>query len=440
MRRNKDEEPSLVSYIVPDLQKWPQWLESKDLSKDDDVKDDTMVGMLKRFQMLREDAKKTLKKKLPHYAIPSIFIPLRKMPLTPNAKIDKRALPFPDAAELAEASVAGRTARSSFSETEKFVGEVWAQRIPGASADTIDLDDRFFDVGGHSMIGQSVLFDIRKRKGISLSMNTLFQNPTLREFAAVLDAASGLSHNEKSDSTPPEMDYHLDGELLGVKAHIEQIPTAQSRPQNFLVTGATGFLGAHILADLLKRTPPIKTFVHVRASSTSDALQRIEKSCEAYGVWDPKWADQQRIEPILGDLSKPNLGIETSVWQKLAGTVDCIIHNGARYSLPCLREECIADPSLIEFTGFILILLSNQRTYSLPSPSSNCVPYLDPNHLFTYQVLPSLIHPLIPQIPQSKNPTHFLVAARVSPQATAKQNTYLNSSSVKQASEVFVAA
>lgn len=291
-----------------------------------------MVGMLKRFRTLREDAKKVLKSKLPHYAIPGIIIPLRKMPLTPNAKIDKKALPYPDAAELTEASTAGKAARSSFSETERFVGEVWAQRIPGTSADIIDLDDRFFDMGGHSMIGQSVLFDIRKRKGVSLSMNTLFQNPTLRDFAAVLDAAADLPNGEKSDSTPPEMDYHLDGELLNAKSHNEKIPSAQGRPQNFLVTGATGFLGAHILADLLGRTPLVKVFAHVRAPSTSDALRRIKETCEAYGVWDAKRFDDNRIEPIIGDLSKPNLGIDQETWNRVAKSVDCIIHNGARYT------------------------------------------------------------------------------------------------------------
>ena len=328
VRRNKDEEPTLVSYIVPDLQKWPQWLEEKGFP--DDADDDTMVGMLRRFKTLRVDAREALRSKLPVYAVPSIMIPLRKMPLTPNGKIDKRALPYPDAAELAEASTAGKAARSSFSATEKYVGQIWAQRIPGLSADIIDLDDRFFDIGGQSMVGQSVLFDIRKGRGLSLSMNTLFQNPTLREFAAVLDASSNLSNGEKSDSTPPEMDYHLDGEVLNAKAHHKPIPSAKSSPQTFFVTGATGFLGAHILACLLTRVPQVRVFAHVRAPSTTEALQRVKETCEAYGVWNAEWLDNNRIEPIPGDLSLPNLGIEETSWKSLADEVDCIIHNGAR--------------------------------------------------------------------------------------------------------------
>ena len=72
---------------------------------------------------------------------------LFQFPLNPNGKIDKKVLPYPDAVELEAAATAGKTARSAFSPTEKFVGEIWAQSIPGISADVIDLDDRFFDVG-----------------------------------------------------------------------------------------------------------------------------------------------------------------------------------------------------------------------------------------------------------------------------------------------------
>ena len=342
VRRNKDEEPTLVSYIVPDLQKWPQWVERKGLP--DDTEDDTMVGMLSRFRTLRADARKLLKAKLPGYAVPSIIIPLRKMPLTPNAKVDKKALPYPDAAELAEASIAGKAARSRFSNTEKYIGEVWARHIPGTSCDIIDLEDQFFDIGGNSLVGQSVLFDIRKQQGVSLAMNTLFQNPTLRDFAIVLDAAVDRPKGEKSDSTPSEMDYHLDAEVENAKFHNKLIPPAQRPPEVFLVTGATGFLGAHILADLLDSAPQKKVFAHVRAPSTTDALQRVKETCEAYGVWNAKWLDNRRIEVVTGDLSKPNLGTDQQAWNKLAQSVDCIIHNGAKYGYPLYRRPLTNVP------------------------------------------------------------------------------------------------
>jgi len=328
VRRDKDEEPTLVSYLVPHMDNWFRWLQEKGIPPDTDAKDDTMVGMLTRFRALREDARAMLKTRVPNYMVPTVFIPLKRMPLNPNGKIDKKQLPYPDVAELAAAATAVEIDRSQFSETEKYVGETWAQRIPGQSAANIDFDSRFFDIGGHSMIGQSILFDVRKQRNISLSMATLFQNPTVREFASVLDAASQLSNGDKPDSTPPEMDYHLDGEFLLAKHLPSTIPSAPNNPcQTFLVTGASGFLGAHILSDLLAR-PQTKVIALVRVKDPDDALQRIKTTCLAYGVWSPSWSS--RLECITGDLSQSSLGLSPNTWTYLADTVNVVIHNGAR--------------------------------------------------------------------------------------------------------------
>ena len=70
VRRDKDEEPTLVSYFVVDLVKWPQWLHQKNLP--DQPGDDTMLGMLKRFRILFDDLRAELRKKLAHYAVPTV--------------------------------------------------------------------------------------------------------------------------------------------------------------------------------------------------------------------------------------------------------------------------------------------------------------------------------------------------------------------------------
>ena len=177
------------------------------------------------------------------------------------------------------------------------------------------------------MVGQSVLFDLRKARRISLSMATLFQNPSLREFASVIDAASTISNGDKSDSTPPEMDYYLDGELLKTKYLPAAFPQGDNPAETFLVTGASGFLGAHILADLLNR-PHTKVIALVRAKDSTDALQRVNENCIAYGIWSKSWLS--RLECIPGDLSKPNLGLSPTTWKNLEDSVDVIIHSGAR--------------------------------------------------------------------------------------------------------------
>lgn len=242
VRRDKDEEPTLVSYVVPDMKEWTSWLEKKGITEE--TEEDTMVGMLKRYRLLREDVRARLRTKLASYAVPSVIIPLRRLPLTPNYKVDKKLLPYPDAAALATAASAGKVARSHWTAVQKTVGQIWASRI-GVPPENIDLDDGFIDSGGHSLRAQEVLFDIKRWAKISISMNTLFQNPTLREFSSVIAAALEAREDgeAKDDVNPPEMDYALDGEVLKAKSLPTAFPTGAIRPETVLVTGATGFLG-----------------------------------------------------------------------------------------------------------------------------------------------------------------------------------------------------
>jgi len=63
-----------------------------------------------------------------------------------------------------------------------------------------------------------------------------------------------------------------------------------STPLTIFLTGATGFLGAYILHDLITRSsPPIRVIAHVRAIDSPAALNRISQTCQAYAVWDPSW-------------------------------------------------------------------------------------------------------------------------------------------------------
>lgn len=308
------------------MKEWTAWLENK--GQPDDIEDDTMVGMLKRFRLLREDVRAALRTKLPSYAVPTVIIPLSKLPLTPNYKVDKKVLPYPDAAALATAASASKEARSHWTDIQKTVGQIWASRI-GVPAETVNLDDGFIDIGGHSLRAQEVLFDIKRWAGISLSMNTLFQNPRLSEFASVIAAALEAREGgeEKTDSTPPEMDYALDGEVLMAKRLPLDFPKGTVSPQTVLITGATGFLGAVLLEKILNINNSIKVICVVRASSSSAALTRVKTACIAYSTWSDSW--ESRLKCIPGDLALEKLGLDRDTWYNLENSVEIVIHNGA---------------------------------------------------------------------------------------------------------------
>ena len=96
-------------------------------------------------------------------------------------------------------------------------------------------------------------------------------------------------------------------------------------PQTVLLTGATGFLGAHLLKELCDRTSAI-IYCLVRAQSDQEAQDRLETNFARYFVYG---FDPDRVRPLVGDLSKPNLGLTTETYHTLAQETDIIVHNGA---------------------------------------------------------------------------------------------------------------
>ena len=110
------------------------------------------------------------------------------------------------------------------------------------------------------------------------------------------------------------------------------------RPLTVFLTGATGFLGAFILRELLvNKTRVQKVVCLVRASSAEKALERLRDSATGRGVWDEEWVKRGRLEVVRGDLDRPRFGLDSGAWIRVAGEADAIIHNGALVS----RKSCI---------------------------------------------------------------------------------------------------
>ncbi|KLU90552.1 L-aminoadipate-semialdehyde dehydrogenase [Magnaporthiopsis poae ATCC 64411] len=337
VRRDRNEEPSLVSYVVPELKEWPLWLKAQgheDAEDDPGVEFGPTRVFFKRFRRLQTELRDHLKGRLPAYAVPTLFIVLEKLPLNPNGKVDKPNLPFPDIAEqTTEASGEELKRWDSLSETEKRIAAKWASLIRGLNVKTIAPEHDFFDLGGHSILAQQMLLDVRKDTGANVSINTLYANPTLAAFSAQVDkqlgsgAANGSAAESEADSYSKARDDLV--KKLPVRYQTADPATirASSRPTVFL-TGATGFLGAFLIRDILQRTSrQVRLVAHVRAKDEKAAMERLRRSLQGYGLWRDEWAT--RLSCAVGDLSKPQLGIEQTVWDRLAAEVDVVIHNGA---------------------------------------------------------------------------------------------------------------
>ncbi|WP_425451532.1 AMP-binding enzyme [Sphaerisporangium album] len=121
-----------------------------------------------------------LRRTLPEYMLPSLYVPLDRLPLTANGKVDRAALPAPGAARP-DLDVAFAAPAKPM---EKALADIWAEALP---VDQVGLDDDFFELGGQSMLAAQVVIAARERLGVPASLRLLFDGPTVREFAAALE-------------------------------------------------------------------------------------------------------------------------------------------------------------------------------------------------------------------------------------------------------------
>jgi acyl carrier protein len=108
--------------------------------------------------------------------VPSIFVCLDAFPLTPNGKVDRKALPAPDQTRPETA----KTYVAPCNPTEKILAEIWAEVL---KLDKVSIHDNFFDLGGHSLLATRVLARLGKILNGEIPLRFLFEAPTIKELA-----------------------------------------------------------------------------------------------------------------------------------------------------------------------------------------------------------------------------------------------------------------
>ena len=333
VRRDKDEEKILVSYFVPvsgdELDGLLSSGEAENKAGEgvSDLKQEISRGV-KRYRRLIRDIREYLKTKLPSYAVPAVYFPLSKLPLNPNGKIDKPALPFPD-------TVISSTAAPStdLTPTQHAIHDIWRHLLPSPPP-SISIDEDFFDMGGHSILATRLIFEIRKAFVVNIFLGLVFEKPTIRGLATDVDhlrhADLGMDMTNISSQAAVLTDYATDVDVLSTS-----LPTFRPLPANFstkpltiFLTGATGFLGAFILRDLLSRRVA-KVICLVRAQQAEQGLQRLRESGEGRGVWREDWVKTGKVEAVVGDLAVERFGLSEYEWDRIAEEADVVLHNGA---------------------------------------------------------------------------------------------------------------
>lgn len=312
------------------------------------------------------------------------------MPLNPNGKIDKPALPFPDTAHAhathAENKAASKDIKKrAVSPTEEKLCSLWAEVLPNPP-ETIPLDESFFDLGGHSILATRLIFEIRKVFVVEAPLGLIFAQPTISGLAAAVDTLRdpdfGIAPQDSNTIpptpvhavdamqrkfTPVVVEYGQDFEHLVPRlrdSYPPLPPDFDTRALTVFLTGATGYLGAFVLRDLLQRRQRVqKVICLVRSPSVENGLDRLKEGSTDRGVWDEEWVVSGRLEVVIGDLGQDRFGMSENTWARVAAEADVVLHNGALVRASRVLVGCLSSKkSMDRCTGFIRTSDSDRQT------------------------------------------------------------------------------
>ena len=270
--------------------------------------------------------KEYLAERLPEYMVPRRLLAVERMPLSANGKLDAGALPLALPDDDAASRIAPRTP------AERTIWAVWSRVLDSTE---IGVTDQFFELGGDSVIATVLLRELNAVLPFTLEMHELFENLTVEALAGLLESRRDVDGDVESpeDGSFFELKDHaaMDADIEAARRQLQAIerPTAATPTawRAVFLTGATGWIGSHVLEALLARTEA-RLCCLVRAASPAEGHARLLEALQRNGIHLAP-ACLQRIEPVCGDLTAPRFGLEEDTWRRLAQGTDAIYHLAA---------------------------------------------------------------------------------------------------------------
>ncbi|MFD7248027.1 thioester reductase domain-containing protein, partial [Streptomyces massasporeus] len=196
-------------------------------------------------------------------------------------------------------------------------------RVLGRSG-TVDPERPLQSSGFDSLTSVELRNRLAAVTGLRLPATLVFDHPTPRALAAHL--RTEILAPQGDSEAAPAVDYAADLDLPADIRPADEVVRTVTDPSDLLVTGASGFLGAFLVRDLM-RTTTARLHCLVRGADDAAAYQRLRSSLTWYRVWDE--IDESRLLVRAGDLAEERLGLTEEEFDGLARTVDAVYHAGA---------------------------------------------------------------------------------------------------------------
>ncbi|MBO2516552.1 MAG: hypothetical protein CW338_04630 [Clostridiales bacterium] len=298
-----------------------------------------------------------MKSKLTYYMVPAALMQLERMPLTPGGKLNTKALPE---IRPAREKKAGRAPKRSL---EQKITDLFREIL---GVDECFADDNFFEIGGTSLSASKAVMQL-KAEGYSIEYQDIFDHQSAESLTEYLESAgrgASAPAAKAEDSAFPGQDEGVN-ELLRFNAMEHAADVRREPLGDVLLTGATGFLGIHILRELLGSEEG-HILCLVRRGRFSDVQKRLKSSLVYYFEDDYEQAFDSRITVIEGDVT------DDTLCEKLRGQhIDTVINCAA-------SVRHYANDDSIEFVNVHgvenLIALAKEKQAKLIQISTTSVP------------------------------------------------------------------
>ncbi len=208
-----------------------------------------------------EELREFLASRLTSYMVPTILMQLDSMPFTPNGKTDKKRLPDPEIKKDYEAPC---------TQEEEFFCTVFENVL---DIERVGATDDFFTIGGSSLLATQLTI-LASNGGYAIKFRDIFENPTPRKLALFVTGNAGESKTGKEEKDIAEYDYTAIHERLLKNTFENYLNGKRHVMHNVLLTGATGFLGIHVLKELLS-SENIKVYCMLRGGGKHTAEERL---------------------------------------------------------------------------------------------------------------------------------------------------------------------
>ena len=265
-----------------------------------------------------------LQKYLTPYMVPGVLIQLEELPLTNNGKVDKKALPEPEYEQESREYTAPET------KIQKELCQVFEMAL---GMEKIGIEDNFFDIGGTSLSASKVAMKCMSL-GLAISYSDLFQHSTVKALETFLkekgESAGEEQAGEKTVQSESKTEHTkfekvLKDNVCERVSQIEAVPLG-----DVLLTGATGFLGAHVLHDLIEKSDS-QIYCLIRGSEDSAIENRLKRILVYY--FDQSYGELfgNRIQLIEGDITDEKLSdkLQPLSFDKIINCAACVKHFAA---------------------------------------------------------------------------------------------------------------